>query len=80
VSRLSKLTGMTLTEYRKANGLTLEAVALAVDVTKGRIHQIEAGANCSPELALRIEAFCGGRVNASMLSPTIADARQPRAA
>lgn len=71
---------MTLTEYLKREGLSLEAFGSRVGVTKGRLSQLINGtADWPPDLALTVEEKTGGELNAADLSGIIARARQAAA-
>jgi transcriptional regulator with XRE-family HTH domain len=73
---------MTLTDYRdyrKQLGLSLEDFAALFDKSKGHFSAIENENNCSPDLALEIEAHSQGQVNAAELNETIARARKAAA-
>ena len=75
----SLLAGMrlSLAEYIQARrgGLTLTAMAAALDTSIGRLSQVKSGDKCSAKLALRIEAFTGGAVDAANLSNDVAMTR-----
>jgi transcriptional regulator with XRE-family HTH domain len=71
---------MTLTEWRKQNGLSLQAVAEQLGKTKGHIHSVENTNRATARLALDIERLTGGRVDAAFLNPEIAEARRQQAA
>lgn len=68
---------MTLSDYLEARKgeLTLTAMAAAVDTSPGRLSQIKGGEKCSPKLALAIERFTGGQVDASALCDDVARVR-----
>lgn len=70
---------LTITQYRKANGLTLEAFAALVDKSKGHMSEIESTMRCSAKLALAIETATGGQVDAASLNDEIASARKAAA-
>lgn len=71
---------MTLTEYLKREGLTLETFGERVGVSKGRLSQLNKdGADWPPELALTAEEKTDGELDAAELSPIIARARQAAA-
>lgn len=68
---------MTLTQYLAEPGaMTARALAKAMGVTPGRISQLKSRGNWSPELALAAELATGGKLDAALLHPTIAMARQ----
>lgn len=69
----------SITQYRAANGLTLEAFGALVGKSKGHVHEIERTMRCSAKLALAIEAATGGQVNAADLNDEIAFARKAAA-
>ncbi len=67
---------MTFAAYLEANkDVTLTAMAAALDTSIGRLSQIKSGSNCSARLALAIEAFTGGAVDAASLSSDVAMTR-----
>jgi transcriptional regulator with XRE-family HTH domain len=70
---------MTLSEYRKAHGLTLEQFAERVGKSKGHIHAVENENYATAKLALTIERETGGEVDAAFLNPSIAEARRAAA-
>lgn len=53
---------MTLIEYRKSNGLTQEALAARLGLSKSFLSEIENGNSCSLQTALRIELVTQGAV------------------
>jgi len=70
-----------LTLWRKAKGWTLERAAAEFKIgSKGYLHDIEGGKNCSVSVALKIERATNGEVPASALSPDVALVEQARAA
>ena len=67
---------MTLNEYLKREGLTLETFGERIGVTKGRLSQLNNGpGDWPPDLALNVEEKTGGEIDAAELSPIIARAR-----
>lgn len=73
---MCELAGMTITEYRKSLGMTLEAFAAELRLkSKGHLSDMEQANRASPEVALAIEDHSGGRLDASALNPVIAAAR-----
>ena len=74
--RISEQRFMTLTEYRKKHGLSLEAFGALVGKSKGHIHAIERSNRATASLALAIEQVTGGQVNAAFLNSSIAEARR----
>ena len=60
---LAILGSMTLHDYRKAHGLTLEDVAKKVGLSKQGLALIEAGGGCLLSTAARIVAVTGGEVD-----------------
>jgi DNA-binding XRE family transcriptional regulator len=70
---------MTLTEYRRKNGLSLEAFGRLVGRSKGHIHAIEKHNSASAKLAMEIERATNGQVNAAFLNVEIAEARKAAA-
>lgn len=71
---------MTISEYRTAHGLSLEAFGLLIGKTKGHVHAIESDGRCSAKLALEIEKVTGGQVDAASINDEIAAARNVKAA
>lgn len=70
---------MTFSEWRKASDLSLEAVALKLDKSKGHLHAVEKTGYATARLALEIEKLSGGQVDAADLNPEIAEARKAAA-
>jgi transcriptional regulator with XRE-family HTH domain len=70
------MSDITVRQYRKQLGLSLEAFAALFDKSKGHFSAIETENACAPDLALAIEAHSNGQVNAASLSDTIARARK----
>lgn len=71
----------TLASYLKRDGaMSLTQLAGELGVSKGRLSQLRTSTDWPPELALLAESKTGGALNASVLSPTIAKARQTGAA
>lgn len=67
---------MTLDIYLRSPGaLSLTELSTAVGISKGRLSQLRHSTELPPELALRIERETNGVLNASSLSPVVADAR-----
>ena len=66
---------MTLREFRKERGLSLEQLGEQIGKSKATLSDIENGGRCTPKLALEIEAHTDGLVNAAALSEEIALAR-----
>jgi len=64
-----------ITQYRKANGLTLEAFAALVGKRKGHMSGVENASRCSAKLALDIERATAGAIDAAALNSDIAQAR-----
>lgn len=64
-----------ITQYRKEQGLTLEAFAALVGKSKGHMSEVEKTSRCSAKLALEIERVTGGAVSAAVLNGEIAQAR-----
>jgi len=69
----------TISEYRKEQGLTLEAFATLVGKSKGHMHEVESTMKCSAKLALAIEQATSGAVKAEALNDEIAAARKAAA-
>lgn len=68
---------MTLSEYLARPGApSLTDLSVALDVSKGRLSQLRDARDWPPDLALRIEEYTGGVLNAAILSPIIARARE----
>ncbi len=71
---------MTFTAYLDANkDVTLTAMAAALNTSIGRLSQIKSGSNCSARLALAIEEYTGGAVDAGLLSTDVAMTRKAAA-
>lgn len=70
---------LTISQYRKDNGLTLEAFAALVDKSKGHMSEVENTMRCSAKLALAIETATSGKINAADLNDEIASARKAAA-
>jgi transcriptional regulator with XRE-family HTH domain len=71
---------MTLSEWRKREGLSLEAVASKLDKSKGHLHAVETENKATARLALDIEKLTNGEVDAAFLNAEIAEARRQKAA
>jgi DNA-binding transcriptional regulator YdaS (Cro superfamily) len=69
----------TISQYREAEGLTLEAFAGLVGKSKSHMHEVESTMKCSAKLALAIEAATKGAVKAAALNAEIAAAQQAAA-
>lgn len=67
---------MTISEFRKANSLTLEALGGLIGKSKGHVYAIEQTGRCSAKVALAIERVTRGAVDAASLNDEIAEARQ----
>ena len=70
---------MTITEYRKARNLTMEAFGALVGRSKGHMSEVERENRCSPKLALEIERQTAGQIDAASLNDEIAAARRQAA-
>lgn len=70
---------MTLTEWRKLKGLSLEAIATQLGKSKGHLHAVEEKNYATARLALDIEKLTEGAVDAAFLNPEIAEARKAAA-
>lgn len=71
----------TLSAYLARPGaMTLTRLADEIGVTKGRLSQLRDSQNWPPDLALVAESKTGGALNAALLSPIVARARQTGAA
>jgi hypothetical protein len=69
---------MTLNEYLSIpDALTLTALSVECEVSKGRLSQIRSADDCPPDLALKLERVTAGQICASEISSTIRKARQP---
>jgi DNA-binding XRE family transcriptional regulator len=68
---------ITIASLRKELGLTLDELAEQLGISsKGYLSQIERGViDCSLSIALRIEEFSGGRIDAASLSRDVSMAR-----
>lgn len=60
---LAEVTGRRLAEIRRARGLTQQQVADHMQVTKGRVSQIERGKVSGQEILARYAAALGGRLH-----------------
>lgn len=71
---------MDFATYRKSLGLSQEECAHALGVrSKGYISDIETGArHASLRLALKIQAWSGGKVDASTLCPQVSEIESVR--
>jgi transcriptional regulator with XRE-family HTH domain len=70
---------MTLSEWRKQEGLSLDALASKLDKSKGHLSAVENEGYATARLALDIEKLTGGLVDAATLNPEIAEARKAAA-
>ena len=68
--------GMTLSEWRTKNGLSLEELGKKLGKSKGHMHAVEKTNNTTARLALDIERLTAGEVDAAFLNPEIAEARR----
>ena len=69
-----------LSQYLKRNGaLSLGDLSKKLGVTKGRLSQLRNSKDWPPELALKAEENTAGALDASELSPIIAQARKAAA-
>lgn len=72
---------MTLDAYlSRPDAMSLTKLAEAMGCSKGRLSQLRNRNDWPPELALAAESTTGGALNASVLSPVVAKARQTGAA
>lgn len=72
---------MTLDAYlKRADAKTLTALALEIGVSKGRLSQLRDATDWPPDLALKVEDATGSIINASLISPVVARAREQGAA
>lgn len=72
---------MILDAYlKRPDAMSLTQLAAEIGVSKGRLSQLRSSRDWPAELALAAEGKTGGALNASILSPTIAKARQTGAA
>ncbi|WP_405687228.1 MULTISPECIES: helix-turn-helix domain-containing protein [unclassified Streptomyces] len=60
---LAEVLGYRLAEIRRARGLTQEQVAERMEVTKGRVSQIEQGKISGQEVLARYAAALGGQLH-----------------
>lgn len=67
---------MTISEFRKANNLTLEALAGMIGKTKGHVYAIEQSGKCTAKVALALERVSRGAIDAATLNAEIAEARK----
>lgn len=72
---------MTIAEYRNTLGLSQEAFAAAISLkSKGHLSEIEKANRASPEVALAIEAYSKGAIDAAEINHVVAAARRGIAA
>lgn len=72
---------MNLDVYlKRPEAMSLSRLADLIGVSKGRLSQLRNSTDWPPELALAVEEKTDGDVSASVLSPTVAKARQTGAA
>jgi hypothetical protein len=72
---------MTLDTYLKREGaVSLTDLSAAIGISKGRLSQLRNSTDWPPELAMKAEEVTEGALDASVLSPVIAKARQGLAA
>jgi DNA-binding XRE family transcriptional regulator len=67
---------MDIRTFRKSRGMTLEALGKELGVSKGYLSQVESGATCSQAVALRLERFSEGEINAAAICPAVRQARE----
>jgi len=60
---LAEMTGRRLAELRRSRGLTQQQVADRMEVTKGRVSQIERGHISGQEVLARYATALGGRLH-----------------
>jgi DNA-binding transcriptional regulator YdaS (Cro superfamily) len=71
---------MTLDTYLDGTGAkSLTALSIEIGISKGRLSQLRHSTDWPPELAMKIENATDGKLNASELSPVIAQARKAAA-
>jgi DNA-binding transcriptional regulator YdaS (Cro superfamily) len=71
---------MTLSEYLERDGApSLTDLSVRLGISKGRLSQLRDSVEWPPELALKIEEHTDGGLDASELSPIIAQARKAAA-
>jgi DNA-binding XRE family transcriptional regulator len=63
---LAEVLGHRLAEIRRVRGLTQEQVAARMNVTKGRVSQIEQGKISGQEVLARYAVALGGRLHQSI--------------
>ena len=68
---------MDIRTFRQSRELTLEALGAALGVTKGYLSQVENGAGCSQSVALKLEVYSLGEVDAAQICPAVMNARKP---
>lgn len=72
---------MTLDAYlKRPEAMSLTKLAAEMSISKGRLSQLRTSTDWPAELALAAESKTGGALNASLLCPLIARARQTGAA
>ena len=65
----------TISQFREAKGITLEAFASLVGKSKGHMSEVERTMRCTAKLALDIETATDGAVSAAVLNTEVAQAR-----
>ena len=71
---------MTLSQYLEKEGApSLTDLSVKLGVSKGRLSQLRDAKDWPPDLALKVEKETDGALDAAVLSPIIARARQAAA-
>lgn len=72
---------MTLDTYLASSGAkSLTALSAAVGISKGRLSQLRNSTDWPPEVAMKVEKATDGALDAGVLSPVVAQAREGLAA
>jgi transcriptional regulator with XRE-family HTH domain len=71
---------MDIRTFRQSHGLTLKALGKEIGVTKGYLSQVENGEPCSQAVALKLEKFSEGAIDASQICAAVMAARGTEAA
>lgn len=73
--------GMTLEAYlKRKDAMNLTALSKALGISKGRMSQLRKEKEWPAELAMKLEAATGGKLDASQFSHLVRKARAPQVA
>jgi DNA-binding transcriptional regulator YdaS (Cro superfamily) len=64
---------------KRKDALSLTDLSKMLEVSKGRLSQLRGKVDWPPELAMKAERVTGGKLDASKLSPVVAEARRTAA-